>query len=104
MTNNLNHSFRVDIAKKVGVNAAIIHRTINYYILKNIKNGTGQHDGLTWTSCSIALLVFTHPYLTTDQVRSAIKKLEENHYLVSRKSKTRDRTLSYALPGTKAKA
>lgn len=77
------HSFDPEIAKKVGVNAAVIYQNIVWWTEKNAANGKHFHDGRYWTYNSIAAFDELFPYFTRAQIRSAILKLEDSGLIVT---------------------
>lgn len=77
------HSFEPEIAKQVGVNAAVIYQNIIWWAEKNAANDKHQHDGLWWTYNSISAFSELFPYLTGKQIRIALDKLEEAGLIVS---------------------
>lgn len=77
------HSFEPAIAKRVGVNAAVIYQNIIWWAEKNAANDRHEHDGLWWTYNSISAFAELFPYLTGKQIRIALDKLEEAGLIVS---------------------
>lgn len=77
------HFFSVRAAKEVGVNAAIILQNLYFWVAKNEANDTNFHDGRYWTYNSVAAFAKLFPYLSRGQINGAIKKLEEQGYIVS---------------------
>jgi hypothetical protein len=77
------HSFDPEIAKKVGVNAAVIYQNIVWWTQKNAANNKHHHDGRHWTYNSIKAFDVLFPYLTTAQIRRALEKLETSGLLLS---------------------
>ena len=77
----MKHIFDVEIAKVVGVNAAVILEHFQFWIAKNRADGTNQHDGKTWTYSSVKALSELLPYLTQEQIRGAISKLKTAGYI-----------------------
>lgn len=75
------HSFNVDVAKKVGVNAAILLQSIKWWCQKNKANERHRHDGLYWTYNSTKALVDLYPYLGKGAINTALKKLEDGGYI-----------------------
>ena len=69
------HSFDVEIACKVGANAAAVYEYIRYWCARNAKAGKNEHDGEYWMFCSLQGFTEHFPYLTKNQVRVAISKL-----------------------------
>lgn len=93
------HIFSVDIAIEVGVNSAVIFNHLYFWIDYHRKNKENFYDGRYWTYTSQRALEEHFPYLTTDQIRTAIKKLKEkNLVLTGNYNKVAyDRTTWYAL-------
>ena len=93
------HSFSVDVACKVGVNAAIILGNIKHWCKKNKANGKHLHDGLYWSYNSIKAFSELYPYLGKGAIDNALKKLESGGYVkVGNYNKTPyDRTKWYAI-------
>lgn len=93
------HSFSVDVAKEVGVNAAILLQSIKWWCQKNRANERHYYDGLWWTYNSTKALEELYPYLGKSAINSAIKKLEDRGYIkVGNYNKSAyDRTRWYAI-------
>ena len=93
------HFFDTDIAKKYGVNAAVILQNLAYWCAHNEANGTNYHDGRYWTYNSQKAFEVLFPYLTAKQIRTAIDKLIENGLIITGNYNqyAYDRTLWYAL-------
>lgn len=93
------HSFSVDVACRVGVNAAIILGNIKHWCKKNKANGKHLHDGLYWSYNSIKAFSELYPYLGKGAIDNALKKLESGGYVkVGNYNKTPyDRTKWYAI-------
>ena len=77
------HSFDPEIAKKVGVNAAVIYQNIVWWTQKNAANGRHNHDGRHWTYNSIKAFDALFPYMTSKQIRTALDKLEDAGLILS---------------------
>lgn len=77
------HSFDPEIAKKVGVNAAVLYQNIVWWTQRNAANDRHFHDGRYWTYNSIKAFDALFPYLTTKQIRTALDKLEEAGLIMS---------------------
>lgn len=69
------HSFDPKIAKKVGLNAAVIYQNIVFWTAKNLANDKHCHDGCVWTYNSVRAWTDLFPYLTENQIRTALAKL-----------------------------
>lgn len=93
------HFFDVRIAKKYGVNCAIILQNIWHWVQKNEANDTNFHDGHYWTYNSTKAFAQLFPYLTQRQIETALKKLrDENIIITGNYNALRyDRTLWYAV-------
>lgn len=79
----MEHHFNVEAAKIVGVNAATILNHIIWWCQKNAANRSNIHDGRAWTYNTAKSLTEIFPYLTENQVRTAIKKLVDSGLLVT---------------------
>lgn len=93
------HYFDVEVAKKYGVNAAIILANIAFWVAKNEANGEHFHDGYYWTYNSVSAYSEMFPYLTEKQIRTALETLRAENIIIAGNynSDKRDRTLWYAL-------
>ncbi len=74
----MEHSFNIEIAQKYGVNAAIVLRHIQFWIIKNKTHNKHIHDGRTWTYYSLNAFTKIFPYLSKKQVRRALQILLDN--------------------------
>ena len=75
-------TFEIEIAKKYGVEAAIIIQHFQYSINHHKKNGTHFHEGRFWTYDSIKNLTSLYPFWTPMIIRWTIKKLEEKKVII----------------------
>lgn len=71
------HSFDPKVAVLVGLNAAVLYKNILYWCEKNKANNRHLHDGYYWTYNSMKAYSELFPYLTIDQIRTALKKLTD---------------------------
>lgn len=71
----MEHSFDIEIAKIVGVHAAIIYKHIQFWCAKNAANEVHFHDGYYWTYNSTKAFTELFPYMTARQITYAINKL-----------------------------
>jgi len=96
----INH-FDADIAKKVGVNAAVIFHNILFWCEKNKANEIHFYDGRYWTYNSIKAWRELFPYMTEKQIRIALNKLKKNGYIVTGNynKSAYDRTTWYSITG-----
>lgn len=74
----MEHSFDIEVAKKLGVNCAVIMKHIYFWVEKNKANEKNFHDGRYWTYNSVKAFEEIFPYMTTMQIRTALGKLEAN--------------------------
>lgn len=97
----MNHSFNVEIACRVGVNAAVIYNNIEHFVRANKGDNVNYHDGHWWVYHTLDAYASLYPYMTKKQVRTALDKLrDEGLVLVGNYNKDkRDRTLWYTIPG-----
>jgi hypothetical protein len=95
----MNHSFNVEIAKRFGVNSAIILNHLFFWIEKNKANNTHYYDGNYWTRNTEKAFTEIFPYLTKKQIRYALEKLIKEGVVVTGNynQKKYDRTLWYAI-------
>lgn len=93
------HSLDVEIAKEVGANSALIFNYFLLWITKNKANGDNFNEGRYWTYNSNKALEELFPYFTTDQIRTAIKKLKDKDLILTGNfnKSSYDRTTWYAL-------
>jgi len=94
------HSFEPDIAARVGVNAAVLYQNILFWTRKNLANARHVKDGKVWTYNSVKAWADMFPYMTGNQIRTALAKLvdaglihEGNH-----NETAYDRTKWYGVP------
>ena len=77
------HQFDPEIAKLVGVNAAVIYQNIVWWTQKNAANERHFYEGRYWTYNSVKAFESLFPYLTAKQIRSALLKLEDEGLIAS---------------------
>lgn len=92
------NSFDTDVAKDVGINAAIIYFNIQFWCEHNRTNDTNYYDGYYWTYNSTKAFCEQFPYMSKDQINYALKKLEDAKYIITGNynKSTYDRTKWYA--------
>jgi hypothetical protein len=93
------HSFDPVIAKQVGLNAAVIFQNILFWCEKNAANERNIHDEKVWTYNSMTAFEKLFPYLSYDQIRGALAKLEDADLIEVGNYNTdaRDRTKWYCV-------
>lgn len=99
------YMFDGEIAKDVGVNAAVLFHSIQWWIRKNKANDKNFFDGKYWTYNSVAAFTELFPFMKKSAIRSSLEKLEKEGYIVSGNYNkiAYDRTKWYAL-GDKGEA
>jgi len=78
----IEHHFNIEIAKQVGVHAAVIYNNIQFWCAKNEANEKHFYDGRYWTYNSIKAYTELFPYLSPRQIEYALKKLVDNNLIV----------------------
>lgn len=73
----MTHKFDTNIAKVVGVNAAVIFDAIRFWYFTNRENETNLHEGRYWIYNSLNAWRAIFPYFSYKQIRNALAKLEE---------------------------
>lgn len=95
----MEHHFDIEVAKKYGIEEAIILNSLYYWIEKNKANGTHFYDGHYWTYNNTKTLSELFPYMSARQIDYAIKKLADNGLIIKGNYNKVgfDRTLWYAI-------
>ena len=95
----MHHYFNTEIAKEVGVNAAIILENIAHWVLKNKANNKNFYDGHYWTFNSTAAMAELFPYMNARQVRTALDSLRKKGMVLTGNynKSSYDRTLWYTV-------
>lgn len=76
-------SFDSDVAKVVGVNGAVLFWNISFWVMKNKANDKHFHDGNYWTYNSTQAFTELFPFLSRQQVRTAIDKLIDEDLIMT---------------------
>lgn len=79
----MKHIFDVEIAERYGVNAAILLENLGFWILKNKVSDENYYDGYYWTYSSYRAYQELFPYMSKDQIRTALKKLIEDGVIIT---------------------
>ena len=95
----MKHIFDVDIARKYGVNAAVLLENIGYWIKQNEANDVNYFDGYYWTFNSRRAYRELFPYMSERQIATAFEKLIADGLIITGNYNkvAYDRTLWYAL-------
>lgn len=93
------HYFNINVAKDVGVCAAVVFSNILHWVKTNKSNGKNFFEGKYWTYNSKRALTELFPEFSIDQVKRALEKLKDEGYLLSGNfnENAYDRTLWYTL-------
>lgn len=91
------HSLDTDIACKVGANAALIYEAIKWWCAKHKVDGTNHYDGNWWVFNSIDAWKQLFPYLSMQNIRTALDKLLEAKLIVKGHYGGMNRTSWYAI-------
>lgn len=79
----MQYQFDVEVAKKHGVEEAVIIHNFGFWIKKNQANEKNYHDGSYWTFNSAAALQELFPFWTASKIARLLRKLEEEGVLKS---------------------
>lgn len=95
----MRHIFSVNVAKKYGMDCAVMLENLYFWISKNKANNRHCHDGKYWTYNSVKAFEELFPYWTYNQVRRILKKLEDEELIEKGNfnQSTYDRTAWYTL-------
>lgn len=91
--------FDVEVAKQVGVIAAILFQNIAFWCQHSQANDTNYFDGRYWTFNSVKAFKEMFPYLSASQIDTAMKKLVISGLIMkgNYNKSAYDRTIWYAL-------
>ena len=95
----MDFSFNVEIAKRYGVDGAVLIHALYWWIRKNAANGRHYYEGRTWTYNSWAAFAKLFPFWSPKQIRRITTNLRNDGALLSmqRNDAGFDRTMWYAL-------
>lgn len=97
------HYFNIEVAEKLGVNAAIMAANVQFWCAKNEANESKMHfhEGRYWTFNSRKAYMKLFPYFTEKQIRNALDKCVESGLLLAGNfnASARDRTKWYSYNG-----
>lgn len=87
------------IAMEIGITNAILIGNIHYWVNHNKQNNLNFKEGRYWTYNTQEAYSEQFPYLTRRQIQTALKKLEEDGYIMSDNfnQKKYDRTKWYTI-------
>jgi len=93
----MNHSFNVEIAKKYGIEKAILLENFYFWIAKNKANNKNIHEGRAYTYNTAEAYSELFPYMTARKIARLLREMEEEGLVISRQFGKYDRTKSYTL-------
>lgn len=93
------HYFNVEVANRYGLPCAVLLQNIWHWVQKNKANDQNRFDGRYWTYNSVKAFAQLFPYLTDKQIRTTLKKLEDEGLIVTGNYNENkyDRTLWYSV-------
>ncbi len=93
------HYFDIGVAKRYGVNCAVLLQNLWHWVRKNEANNKHFHDGFYWTYNSTKAFQELFPYLSQRQIETALKKLRDEDVIKTGNYNVvaYDRTLWYAI-------
>lgn len=75
------HYFNIEVAKELGVNAAIVFENLSFWIDHNSKTGRNEREGTYWMYATQKDIAAQFEYLSIKQTRTALEKLAEYDYI-----------------------
>ncbi len=78
----MTHKFSIEIAEKVGVNAAILYDNILWWCKKNEASENNFYEERYWTYNSIKSWGKLFPYLGESQIKTALNKLKKEGFII----------------------
>lgn len=94
----MNHSFKVEIAEKYGIEKAILLENFYYWVKKNEANKKNIHDGKAYTYNSAEAFEKLFPYMKARKIAQLLREMEkEDKLLISGQFGQYNRTKSYTL-------
>ena len=94
----MEYSFDINVAKKYGVDEAIMIKNFQYWIMKNKASGKHFYDGRTWTYNSTKAFIDLFPFWKEYQIRRVLDSLIKQGIIIigNYNKNAYDRTLWYA--------
>lgn len=95
----VDHHFRVDLAQKFGIDAAVFLHDVYFWVSYNKSNQKNYRDGRYWTYNKMTAFCERHPYWSRRQIERIIASCKEHGLLLigCYNTDTRDRTKWYSL-------
>jgi DNA-binding PadR family transcriptional regulator len=93
------HYFDIEVARRYGVNCAVLLQNLWHWVRKNEANNKHFHDGFYWTYNSTKAFQELFPYLSQRQIETALKRLRDEDVIKTGNynAVAYDRTLWYAI-------
>lgn len=79
----MEHHFNVEVAKEYGMAAAVLLNNFIFWQKENEANRRNFHEGRYWSYNTVKAFTELFPYLSTQNIRTAIKKLMEGGLVIS---------------------
>jgi hypothetical protein len=93
----MNHSFNVEIAKKYGIEKAVLLENFSFWIAKNKANKKNMFEGKAYTYNTAEAFETLFPYMKARKIAQILREMENEGLLLSRQFGKYDRTKSYTL-------
>lgn len=94
----MNHSFNIEIAKKYGIEKAVLLENFYFWIKKNKANKRNMHEGKVYTYNTAEAFAELFPYIKERKIAQILREMEnEDGLLISGQFHNYDRTKSYTL-------
>lgn len=93
------YHFSAELAKRYGVEEAIVLHNLAYWVKKNAIDGRNIHDGRAWTYSSQEAFTAWFPWWSRRQIQRIMKSLEQQEVVIKSNYNTKafDRTLWYTV-------
>lgn len=82
MTNTINYSFNIEVAKEYGVNESIFIANMQFWIMKNKANENNYHDGHYWTFNTRKALLKLFPFWSEQTLKTVTKHLIDKGVII----------------------
>lgn len=94
----MNHSFNVEIAKKYGIEKAVLLENFYFWVKKNQANKKNIHNGKAYTFNTAEAFAELFPYIKERKIAQLLREMEnQDGLLISGQFHKYDRTKSYTL-------
>jgi len=79
----MEHHFNTDVAKEYGINCAVLLNHFVFWQKENEANRRNYHEGRYWSYNTIKAFTEMFNYLSTQNIRTAIRKLMDAEILIA---------------------